>query len=83
MKACGVTVDKADLKVFFSKVTGKKVHELVKEGQEKCISMPSVGGGAPAAGGAPVAAEVVKEEKKEEAETVDMGGLFGDEEDDY
>ena len=37
----------------------------------------------PAAAGPAAAAEVaeVKEEKKEEAEAVDMGGLFGDEDD--
>ena len=36
----------------------------------------------PAAAGGPVAAEVVEEEeKKEEVEDVDMGGLFGDEDD--
>ena len=34
----------------------------------------------PAAAG-PAAAAEVKEEKKEEAEAVDMGGLFGDEDD--
>lgn len=37
----------------------------------------------PAAAGPAAAAEEVKEEKKEEAEVVDMGGLFGDDEDDY
>tara|TARA_B110000503_G_scaffold121780_1_gene185678 strand:+ start:282 stop:527 length:246 start_codon:yes stop_codon:yes gene_type:complete len=36
----------------------------------------------PAAAGA-AAVEEVKEEKKEEVEDVDMGGLFGDDEDDY
>ena len=37
----------------------------------------------PAAAGPAAAAEVaeVKEEKKEEAEAVDMGGLFGDDDD--
>lgn len=39
--------------------------------------------GPAAAAGAPAAA-AVKEEKKEEAvEEVDMGGLFGDDDDDY
>merc|ERR1712127_177145 len=37
---------------------------------------------APASGGAgPVAVEAPKEEEKEETEDVDMGGLFGDEDD--
>ena len=42
---------------------------------------PAAGGAAagPAAGGA--AAEEKKEEKKEEPEDVDMGGLFGDDDD--
>ena len=35
----------------------------------------------PAAAGGAAAAEEVKEEKKEEVEDVDMGGLFGDEDD--
>ena len=41
------------------------------------------GGGAAAAAGPAAAAEVVeeKEEKKEEPEDVDMGGLFGDDDD--
>ena len=37
---------------------------------------PAVGGGAAAA-----AEEAPKEEKKEEVENVDMGGLFGDDDD--
>ena len=35
----------------------------------------------PAAAGAAAVEEVKKEEKKEEVEDVDMGGLFGDEDD--
>ena len=81
MKDCGVSVEKADLKQFFSCIGSKKAHELITEGKDKLIKMPAVsgGGGAPAAGGAAAAAEAPKEEKKEEAEDVDMGGLFGDE----
>merc|ERR1712216_339469 len=43
------------------------------------------GGAGPAAatGGAAAAEEAPKEEVKEEAEDVDMGGLFGDDDDDY
>ena len=41
---------------------------------------PAAGPAAAAGGDAP-AAEAVKEEKKEEAEDVDMGGLFGDDDD--
>ena len=48
-------------------------------------SAAPAGGAGPvaAAGGAAAAEEAPKEEVKEEAEDVDMGGLFGDEEDDY
>lgn len=38
---------------------------------------------APAAGGAPAAAAPAEPEKEEEPETVDMGGVFGDDDDDY
>ena len=46
---------------------------------ENCASAgPSTGA---AAGPAEVAAEAPEEEKKEEPEDVDMGGLFGDDDD--
>ena len=48
---------------------------MVKGGLEKMASMGGSAG--PAAAGAPAAAEK-KEEVKEEVEDVDMGGLFGD-----
>ena len=44
---------------------------------------PAAGGAVAAAGPAEEAAVEEKEEKKEEVEDVDMGGLFGDEEEDY
>ena len=48
-------------------------------------SAAPAGGAGPvaAAGGAAAAEEAPKEEVKEEAEDVDMRGLFGDEEEDY
>ena len=42
---------------------------------------PAAGGAAAAGGGDAPAAEEKKEEKKEEPEDVDMGGLFGDDDD--
>lgn len=85
MKNSGVSVDKGDLDQFFKCLGGRKAHELISEGKGKLISMPAVGsgGGAPAAAGKAggAAAEAPKEEKKEEVEDVDMGGLFGDEDD--
>ena len=83
MKAAGVTVDKESLDAFFKLMDGKDVPTLVKDGEKRKVSMPCGGGGggaAPAGGAGPAAAEV-KEEKKEEPEDVDMGGLFGDDDD--
>ena len=83
MKAAGVSVDKESLDHFFKQIEGKSVTDLVKEGQKKHVSMPAGGAARPAAGGAAAAEEAPKEEKKEEVEDVNMGGLFGDDEDDY
>ena len=86
MKDCGVSVDKDSLSQFFKCLGETSVPDHVNAGSKKLISMPSGGGARPAAGGAAAggaAAEAPKEEKKEEAEDVDMGGLFGDEEEDY
>ena len=80
MKAAGISVDKESAKVFFKAMEGKDIVELVKEGEKKQVKMPRGGGGGAAAGPAKAAAAVV-EEKKEEPEDVDMGGLFGDEDD--
>ena len=84
MKSAGVAVDKDAIKAFFKVMEGKKVTTLVKDGEKKKISMPcgGGGGGAVAAAGGAAAAEAPKvEEKKEEPEDVDMGGLFGDDDD--
>jgi large subunit ribosomal protein LP1 len=61
------------------------------KGQDVGALLSNIGTAGPAAGPAAAAgpadagpaAEDKKEEKKEEAEDVDMGGLFGDDEDDY
>ena len=84
MKAAGVESDSASLDAFFTVIEGKTLPELVAAGSKKHISLPSGGGGGArvaAAGGAAAPAEEKKEEKKEEVEEVDMGGLFGDDED--
>lgn len=87
MKKCGVSVDKESLDAFFKTIEGKDVVASVAEGSKKHISMPSGGGGgarpaAAAAGGAAPAKEEEKP-KEDEPEDVDMGGLFGDDDDDY
>ena len=81
MKECGVSVDKDAIKTFFKNMEGKEVAATVKDGQKKLIVMPSVGGGARSAGAAAAKVEEPKEEKKEEVEDVDMGGLFGGDDD--
>ena len=85
MKTCGVSVDKATLTTFFKQIDGKTVPELVQAGHKKHVKMPAMGGGGggAAAGGASAgaAAAAPAEEKKEEVEAVDMGGLFGDDDD--
>ena len=57
----------------------RSLQSAIKAGDKKTISMPT-GGARPAAGaGGAAAAEAAPEEvKKEEEEDVDMGGLFGD-----
>merc|ERR1712166_1409228 len=78
MKDCGVSCDDATLKTFFAQIDGKTVTDMVAAGSKKHVKMPTGGGAA-----RPAAAEVIKEEKKEEVEDVDMGGLFGGDDDDY
>ena len=72
---------------MMSKLEGKSLQELIKEGSKDLASMPAGGAGAAAAGGAAAdsgAAEAKKEEKEEEPEEdVDMGDLFGGGDDDY
>ena len=81
LKDSGVSCDKKELTQFFTILGDNKVVDLVKAGEKKKCSMPSGGGRAAAASGAVVAEAPKEEEKKEEVEDVDMGGLFGDEED--
>ena len=83
MKSAGVASDKASLDALFKAMEGKDIPTLVRDGESKKISMPAGGGGGAVAssGGKAAAAAEVKEEKKEEPEDVDMGGLFGDDDD--
>ena len=86
LKDVGATADKESLTTMLNALKGKKVHDLVRDGQKKLVSAPAggvaVGGSAPA-GDAKAAAKDDKKEKKEdkpaeEEANVDMGGLFGD-----
>ena len=79
LRASGCSPDAEKVASLIEKVADKPFHELVAAGLGKLASMGT--GSAPAAGGTTAAAEAPKEEKKEEEENVDMGGLFGDDDD--
>ena len=81
LKDAGVKADSDKIKKMIDAFEGKNFHELVQGGLSKMASMGT--GSAPAASGSAAAASAapVKEEKKEEAEEVDMGNLFGGDDD--
>ena len=81
LKEAGVKADSEKIASMISKFEGKPFHELVEGGLAK---MKTMGGAAAPAGGAAAPAgkaAAVVEEKKEEPEDVDMGGLFGGDDD--
>lgn len=82
LKEAGSEADQAKVDALVEALKGKAFHELVAEGTKKLGSMGGSAGGATAAA---TATEEKKEEKKEEEEEVDvdMGGLFGGDDDDY
>lgn len=83
LKDSGVTADKENLKLMMSKLEGKSIQDLIKEGSEDLASMPAAAA-APAGGAAPAEAAAAEPEKKKEdepEEDVDMGGMFGDDDD--
>merc|ERR1712032_120047 len=79
IKASGNEVEPYWPMLFAKALKGQDVGELLSN----IGNAGGGGGGAAAAAGPATAAEVVeeKEEKKEEPEDVDMGGLFGDDDD--
>jgi ribosomal protein L12E/L44/L45/RPP1/RPP2 len=83
LKEAGVTADKEQIDALAAQFKGKGFHEIVAEGLAK-ISSSGPATSAPAAGGAAKPAAAKKESVKSESEeNVEMGGLFGAEEDDY
>ena len=82
LKDSGVQADSDKAAALVKACDGKDFHELVEQGLGKLATMGS-GSGAPAAAGGATAAAPAKEEKQEEEEDVNMGGLFGDDEEDY
>ena len=86
LKASGVEADSASLDIMMSKLEGKSIPELIKEGSTQLASMPSGGGGGAAAATPAAGGDAPKEEapvEEEPEEDVDMGDLFGGGDDDY
>lgn len=84
LSSVGAEVDAEKLSLFLSKVEGKELDELIKEGEEKLVVLGgAAGGGAGGAAGGEAAA--VEEKVEEEEEEVDVGGgaLFGDDDGGY
>ena len=78
LKDSGVKADTDKIEKMIAAFAGKNFHELVAGGLAKMASMGSAAGPA-----ASTAAAAVVEEKTEEKEDVDMGGLFGGDDDEY
>ena len=77
LKDAGVKAESEKIERMIAAFAGKSFNELVSGGLAKMASMGSAApAGGAAAGGATAAAEAPAE--KEEVEEVDMGGLFGD-----
>ena len=84
LKEAGCKGDADKSKKLIEAMGGKAFNDVAAAGLTK---MASMGTGAPAAGGAAAggAAAKVEEEKpkEDEPEDVDMGGLFGDDDEEY
>ena len=81
LKEAGVKADSEKIEKMIAAFDGKNFNELVEQGLAKMATMG--GGAAGPAAAVEAVADVEEETKKEEVEDVDMGGLFGDDEDDY
>merc|ERR1712159_440718 len=79
IKASGNTVEPYWPMLFAKALKSANVGDLLTQ----VASAGPAAGPAAAAGGAAAAEEAPKEEKKDEEEDVDMGGLFGDDDDGY
>ena len=84
MKNCGVEADTENLSIMMKKLKEgeKSIPELIAEGRSQMATVssgPAAGGAAAAVADAP--AEDKKEDKKDDEpeEDIDMGGMFGDE----
>jgi large subunit ribosomal protein LP2 len=81
LKEAGVAADEDKSNALCEALKGKPFHTLVEEGK---AALSKMGGSAPAAaaaGGAAAAEKVEEKVEEEPEEDVDMGGLFGDDDD--
>ena len=84
LKDAGVEADKDSVKTLISKLDGQNLPELIAAGYDKFAAVGGGSGGAAPAGGDAGAGEAPAEEKKKEEEPeeeVDMGNMFGDDDD--
>ena len=82
LKDAGATADDDKVAALCEALKGKAFHELVAEGSKQLGGLGGgSGGGAAPAGGAAAAAEEEKPKEEEPEEEVDMGNMFGDDDD--
>ncbi|XP_069596447.1 large ribosomal subunit protein P2 [Ranitomeya imitator] len=85
LESVGIELDKERAEKVVSELKGKKIDDVIAQGNTKLASMPAggavavaaSGSAAPAAGGSAAPAEEKKEEKKEESEESDEDMGFG------
>ena len=81
VKEAGAEADKEKCAALCEALKGKEFHEFVEAGLKTLSSMGGGSAAAAPAGGATAAAEAPKEKEAEPEEEVDIGGMFGDEDD--
>nr|Q9GPU2.1 RecName: Full=Large ribosomal subunit protein P2; AltName: Full=60S acidic ribosomal protein P2 [Euplotes raikovi]AAG40861.1 P2 acidic ribosomal protein [Euplotes raikovi] len=87
LKSVGVDSEQDKLDALLKNLEGKQLHELIEAGSSKVSSLSAgagPSGGAAAAGADAGAAEAEKEEEPQEEEAdVNMGDIFGGDDEDY
>nr|AAR87710.1 60S ribosomal stalk P2 subunit [Euplotes focardii] len=83
LSSVGIEAEQERLGTLIRTLEGKQLHELIAAGSSKLstIAVSGGSGAAAASGEAAVEAEVKEEEPQEEEADVDMGDIFGGEDD--